>query len=40
MSFSAIKLVKIRLCIRMEDDFLVGHLVVYIQKEIAKNFTS
>ncbi|XP_059436119.1 uncharacterized protein LOC132169046 [Corylus avellana] len=38
--FSAMKLVKTRLRTRMEDEFLADHLVVYIEKEIAKNFTS
>ncbi|XP_059458276.1 uncharacterized protein LOC132187858 [Corylus avellana] len=39
-AFSAMKLVKTRLRTRMEDEFLADHLVVYIEKEIAKNFTS
>ena len=38
-AFSAMKHVKIRLRNRMEDDFLADNLVVYIEKEIAKNFT-
>jgi hypothetical protein len=36
-AFSAMKLVKIRLC-RMKDEFLADHLVVYIEKEIVKDF--
>ncbi|XP_062170423.1 uncharacterized protein LOC133876156 [Alnus glutinosa] len=39
-AFSAMKLIKTRLRSRMEDEFLAGHMVVYIEKEIAKNFTS
>ena len=39
-AFSTMKLVKSRLHIRMEDEFLADHLVVYIEKEIAKTFTS
>ena len=38
-AFSAMKYVKTRLRNRMEDEFLVDNLVVYIEKEIAKNFT-
>ncbi|XP_041001692.1 uncharacterized protein LOC121247402 [Juglans microcarpa x Juglans regia] len=38
--FSAMKLIKTRLRTRMEDEFLANHLLVYIEKEIAKNFTS
>jgi len=30
------KIVKTRLCNRMEDDFLANYLIVYIEKEIAK----
>jgi hypothetical protein len=37
--FSAIKIVKIILHNRMEDDFLVNYLIVYIEKEIAERFT-
>jgi hypothetical protein len=33
------KLIKTRLRSRMEDEFLADHIVVYIEKEIAKNFT-
>ncbi|KAF5458222.1 hypothetical protein F2P56_022269, partial [Juglans regia] len=38
-AFSAMKLIKTRLRTRMEDEFLADHLLVYIEKEIAKNFT-
>jgi hypothetical protein len=37
--FSAMKIVKIRLRNRMEDDFLANYLIVYIEKEIAERFT-
>jgi hypothetical protein len=37
--FSAIKIVKTRLRNRMEDDFLVNYLIVYIEKEIVERFT-
>jgi hypothetical protein len=37
--FSAIKIDKTRLHNRMEDDFLVNYLIVYIEKEIAERFT-
>jgi hypothetical protein len=33
------KLIKTRLRNRMEDEFLADYMVVYIEKEIAKNFT-
>ncbi|KAG7968740.1 hypothetical protein I3843_08G170200 [Carya illinoinensis] len=39
-AFSAMKLIKTRLHTRMEDEFLADHLLIYIEKEIAKNFTS
>ncbi|XP_059441887.1 uncharacterized protein LOC132174212 [Corylus avellana] len=39
-AFSAMKLIKTRLRTRMEDEFFADHLVVYIEKGIAKNFTS
>lgn len=32
-------LVKTRLRSRIEDDFFVDHLLVYIEKEISKDFT-
>jgi hypothetical protein len=34
------KLIKTRLRSRLEDKFLVDHTVIYIEKEIVKNFTS
>jgi hypothetical protein len=34
------KLIKNRLRSRIEDEFLADHMVVYIEKEIAKNFIS
>jgi hypothetical protein len=33
------KIVKTRFCNRIEDNFLVDYLFVYIEKEIAKRFT-
>ncbi|XP_061365769.1 uncharacterized protein LOC133309045 [Gastrolobium bilobum] len=39
-AFSAMKIVKTRLRNKMEDDFLANNLVVYIEREIAKNFTT
>ncbi|KAG6645251.1 hypothetical protein CIPAW_08G109200 [Carya illinoinensis] len=39
-AFSVMKLIKTILRIRMEDEFLADHLLVYNEKEIAKNFTS
>ena len=38
-AFSAMKIIKIRLCNQMEDDFLANYLIVFIEKEIAKRFT-
>jgi hypothetical protein len=38
-AFSARKIVKTRFLNRMEDDFLVNYLIVYIEKEIAERFT-
>ena len=38
-AFSAIKLLKTRLRNRMEDEFLADNMIVYIEKEIAGNFT-
>ena len=38
-AFSAMKLLKTRLRDRMEDEFLVDNMIVYIEKEIAGNFT-
>jgi hypothetical protein len=39
-AFSAMKLVKTRLRSKMEDEFLADNLVIYIEKEIAKDFTT
>ena len=39
-AFSAMKIVKTRLRNKMEDEFLSDNLVVYIEKEIAENFTT
>jgi hypothetical protein len=39
-AFSAMKIVKIRLCNKMEDKFLGDNLLVYIEREIAKSFDS
>ena len=33
------KLLKIRLCDRMEYELLADNMIVYIEKEIARNFT-
>jgi hypothetical protein len=33
------KIVKTKLCNRMEDDFFANYLIVYIEKEIAEKFT-
>ena len=38
-AFSAMKLLKTRLHKRMEDEFLADNIIVYIEKEIAGNFT-
>ena len=38
-AFSAMKLLKTRLLNRMEDKFLANNMIVYIEKEIAGNFT-
>ncbi|XP_062011181.1 uncharacterized protein LOC133727792 [Rosa rugosa] len=38
-SFSAMRIVKTRLCNRMENDFLTDSLLMYIEKEIAEKFT-
>ena len=37
--FSAMKLLKIRLRNKMEDDFLTDNMIVYIEKKIVRNFT-
>jgi hypothetical protein len=39
-AFFAMKLAKTRLHTRMEDEFLADNLIVYIEKENAKTFTS
>jgi hypothetical protein len=39
-AFSAMKPVKTRLRSRIEDEFLADHMIVYIEKEIAKEFTT
>nr|XP_023909338.1 uncharacterized protein LOC112021000 [Quercus suber] len=39
-AFSAMKIVKTRLRNKMEDEFLSNNLVVYIEREIAENFTT
>jgi hypothetical protein len=39
-AFSAMKLVKTKLRSKMEDEFLADNLIVYIEKEIAKDFTT
>jgi hypothetical protein len=39
-AFFAMKLVKIRLCSKMKDKFLADHMIVYIEKEITKEFTT
>jgi hypothetical protein len=38
--FSTMKLVKTRLRSKMKDEFLADNLLVYIEKEIAKDFTT
>ena len=38
-TFSAMKLLKTRFRNRMEDEFLADNMIVYIEKEIAGNFT-
>ena len=38
-AFSAMKLLKTRFRNRMEDELLVDNMIVYIEKEIAGNFT-
>ena len=36
--FSAMKIVKTKLCSEMEDEFLANSLITYIQKDITKLF--
>ena len=38
-AFSVMKLLKTKLHNRMEDEFLADNMIVYIEKEIAGNFT-
>ena len=38
-AFSAMKLLKTRLRNRIGDEFLANNMIVYIEKEIARNFT-
>ena len=38
-AFSAMKLLKTRLCNRMENKLLVDNMIVYIENEITENFT-
>jgi hypothetical protein len=38
-AFSTMKIVKTRLCNRMEDDFFANYLIVCIEKEIVERFT-
>ena len=38
-AFSVMKLLKTRLRNKMEDEFLADNMIVYIEKEIAGNFT-
>lgn len=39
-TFSAMKIVKTRLRNKMEDEFLIDNLIVYIEREIVENFSS
>ena len=39
-TFSAMKIVKIKLRSKMKDKFLANNLIVYIEREIAKKFDS
>lgn len=36
---STMKMIKTRLHNKIEDDFLIDYMVVYIEREIAENFT-
>jgi len=38
-SFSAMKIIKTRLRNKMEDEFLADNMIIYIEKEIAENFS-
>lgn len=37
-AYSTINIIKTRLYNKIEDDFLVNYLIIYIEKKIAKNF--
>ena len=39
-AFLAMKIVKTKLCNKMEDEFLANNLIVYIKREIAEMFDS
>jgi hypothetical protein len=39
-AFSAMKVIKTRLCNKMDDEFLANSLVVYIEREISESFNS
>nr|XP_012574299.1 uncharacterized protein LOC105852643 [Cicer arietinum] len=39
-SFSAMKIIKTRLCSKIYDEFLADNMILYIEKEIAKTFNS
>nr|KYP55809.1 hypothetical protein KK1_002034 [Cajanus cajan] len=39
-AFSAMKIIKTSLCNKMEDGFLTDYMIVYIEKEIARRFTT
>ena len=39
-AFSAMKIVKTRLRNKMEDEFRIDNLLVYIEREISKSFNS
>ena len=38
-SLSAMKIIKTRLRNKMEDEFLADNMIIYIEKEIAENFS-
>ena len=37
-AFSAMNIIKNRLCNKMEDDFLMDSMILYIEKKIATKF--
>ena len=37
-AFSAMNIIKNRLCNKMEDDFLMDSMILYIEKKIAAKF--